>query len=168
MEYNLEQQIEQKNASGVSDERLQEIVEIFRTFDRDGSGELDRNEIKSCLRASGMNLPLVEEGEPEPEFESVLKQMDPDGSGKVDLGEFKAYMISKETTNVESSQDVGNAFSQAANNKPYITKAELYGALDEAQAEYCIRNMKPYVDDKGIEVGGAYDYLGFVNILFAS
>lgn len=36
------------------------------------------------------------------------------------------------------------------------------------QADHCIRNMKPYVDSKGIEVGGGYDYASFVNILFTA
>eukprot|EP00041_Stephanoeca_diplocostata_P037687 m.1437305 g.1437305 ORF g.1437305 m.1437305 type:complete len:2502 (+) comp25086_c0_seq1:132-7637(+) len=168
MKYSLEQQIEQKNASGVSDERLQEIEEIFRAFDADGSGSLERPEIKACVRALGMNLPVVDEGEADPEFEGIMASMDPDGNGVVSMTEFKSYMITRETTNVESSEEVVKAFAQAANGKPYITKGELQASLSAEQADHCIRNMRPYVDDKGIEVGGGYDYASFVNILFTA
>merc|ERR1711992_176591 len=50
--HNLEQQIQARNQSGVSEDAF-----------------------KSCLRALGYDLPMVEE--PEPEFEEILNKVDP-------------------------------------------------------------------------------------------
>ena len=51
----------------------------FRHFDKNKSQFLDHQEFKSCLRSLGYDLPLVEEGQPEPEFEAILKTVDPNG-----------------------------------------------------------------------------------------
>lgn len=50
---------------------------ICRHFDKEKSGRLNHQEFKSCLRSLGYDLPMVEEGEPDPEFESILDTVDP-------------------------------------------------------------------------------------------
>lgn len=166
MQHNLEQQIAAKNASGVSEEQLREFEETFRHFDKDNSQMLDHLELKSCLRSLGYHLPVVEEGEKDPIFEGILKQVDPNGDGYVSLNEFRDFMIRKESSNVESSADVAKAFGAAAGDKPYITADELRKTCTPEQADYCIRHMRPYIDNKGIEVGGGYDYTELVKRLF--
>lgn len=48
-----------------------------RHFDKDKSGRLDHQEFKSCLRALGYDLPMVEEGQVDPEFQAILDLVDP-------------------------------------------------------------------------------------------
>ena len=50
---------------------------FFRHFDKDKSGKLNHQEFKSCLRALGNDLPMVEEGQRDPEFEAILDMVDP-------------------------------------------------------------------------------------------
>ncbi len=50
---------------------------ISRHFDKEKSGRLNHQEFKSCLRSLGYDLPMVEEGEPDPEFEAILDTVDP-------------------------------------------------------------------------------------------
>lgn len=52
---------------------------MYRHFDKNKSQFLDHQEFKSCLRSLGYDLPLVEEGQPEPEFEAILQTVDPNG-----------------------------------------------------------------------------------------
>ena len=54
IKHNLEQQIQARNQSGVSEDALKEFSMMFRHFDKDKSGRLNHNEFKSCLRALGM------------------------------------------------------------------------------------------------------------------
>ena len=160
MRYNLEQQIEQKNASGISMEREQEIEAIFRNFDEDSSGDLDGVEFKACLRASGVVLKVLEnDDDRDPEFEAILASVDPNGDGVISLPEFRSFMITRETANADSSVDVGRAFEAAANGKPYITLLELKSCLSNEQANWCMNNMQ--------QVGDAFDYGGLVKALFA-
>ena len=56
IKHNLEQQIQARNQSGVSEDALKEFSMMFRHFDKDKSGRLNHNEFKSCLRALGIVL----------------------------------------------------------------------------------------------------------------
>uniref|UniRef100_A0A7M4E128 Spectrin alpha chain, non-erythrocytic 1 n=1 Tax=Crocodylus porosus TaxID=8502 RepID=A0A7M4E128_CROPO len=151
MQHNLEQQIQ------------------ARHFDKDKSGRLNHQEFKSCLRSLGYDLPMVEEGEPDPEFESILDTVDPNRDGHVSLQEYMAFMISRETENVKSSEEIESAFrALSSEGKPYVTKEELYQNLTREQADYCISHMKPYMDSKGRELPSAYDYIEFTRSLFVN
>merc|ERR1712062_871012 len=115
IKHNLEQQIQARNQSGVSEDALKEFSMMFRHFDKDKTGRLDHNEFKSCLRALGYDLPMLEDGQPEPEFEAILDSVDPiqqdhTRSGEISLQDYMAFMISKETENVLSSDEIVNAF----------------------------------------------------------
>ena len=68
------------NQSGVSEEALREFSMMFKHFDKDKSGKLNHQEFRSCLRALGYDLPMVEEGQKDPEFEVILDSVDPNRS----------------------------------------------------------------------------------------
>ncbi|KAK0179706.1 hypothetical protein PV327_005434 [Microctonus hyperodae] len=168
MQHNLEQQIQARNQSGVSEDALKEFSMMFKHFDKDKSGRLNHQEFKSCLRALGYDLPMVEEGQPDPEFENILDIVDPNRDGYVSLQEYMAFMISKETENVQSSEEIENAFRAiTAADRPYVTKEELYANLTKEMADYCVARMKPYVDPKTERpITAALDYIDFTRTLF--
>merc|ERR1712107_294061 len=169
IKHNLEQQIQAINQSGVSEDALKEFSMMFRHFDKDKTGRLDLNAFKSCLRALGYDLPMVEEGEPEPEFEQILVVVDPNKDGLVTLQDYMAFMISKETENVQSSEEIENAFRAiTAQEREYVIQEELYSNLSKEMADYCIARMKPYVDPRtGQGITGALDYMEFTRTLFS-
>ncbi|CAK1548048.1 unnamed protein product [Leptosia nina] len=169
MQHNLEQQIQARNHSGVSEDALKEFSMMFKHFDKDRSGRLNAHEFKSCLRALGYDLPMVEEGQPDPEFEAILNIVDPNRDGQVSLQEYMAFMISKETENVQSSEEIENAFRAitAHQDRAYVTKEELYANLTKEMADYCVARMKPFVDTKTERaIPNALDYIDFTRTLF--
>ncbi|CAH0405710.1 unnamed protein product [Chilo suppressalis] len=169
MQHNLEQQIQARNHSGVSEDALKEFSMMFKHFDKDRSGRLNHHEFKSCLRALGYDLPMVEEGQPDPEFEAILNVVDPNRDGQVSLQEYMAFMISKETENVHSSEEIENAFRAitAHQDRAYVTKDELYANLTKEMADYCVARMKPYQDPKSERpIPNALDYIDFTRTLF--
>ena len=85
IKHNLEQQIQARNQCGVAEDALKEFSMMFRHFDKDKIGRLDHDQFKSCLRALGYDLPMVEEGHPEPEFQAILDGVDPNRDGHVSL-----------------------------------------------------------------------------------
>ncbi len=127
MQHNLEQQIQARNQSGVTEQSLREFSMMFKHFDREKSGRLDHDQFKSCLRALGYDLPMVEPGEKDVIFESILDIVDPNRDGFVNLQDYMAFMISRETDNISSVDDVINAFKALTENgdRPYITREEL-------------------------------------------
>ena len=61
------------------------------------------------------------------EFEAILDTVDPNRDGHVSLQEYMAFMISRETENVKSSEEIESAFrALSSEGKPYVTKEELY------------------------------------------
>ncbi|XP_049820921.1 spectrin alpha chain isoform X3 [Aethina tumida] len=168
MQHNLEQQIQARNQSGVSEDALKEFSMMFKHFDKEKAGKLNHHEFKSCLRALGYDLPMVEEGQPDPEFDAILDLVDPNRDGYVSLQEYMAFMISKETENVQSSEEIEKAFRAiTAGDRPYVTKEELYQNLTKDMADYCISRMKPYVEPKSERsIPGALDYIEFTRTLF--
>ncbi|CAG9856863.1 unnamed protein product [Phyllotreta striolata] len=168
MQHNLEQQIQARNQSGVSEDALKEFSMMFKHFDKEKSGKLNHQEFKSCLRALGYDLPMVEEGQPDPEFDAILDVVDPNRDGHVSLQEYMAFMISKETENVQSSEEIEKAFRAiTAGDRPYVTKEELYANLTKEMADYCVARMKPYVEPKTERpIQGALDYIDFTRTLF--
>ena len=143
MQHNLKQQIQARNQSGVSEDSLKEFSIMFKYFDKDKSGKLNHQEFKSCLRALGYDLPMVEEEQPDPEFDEILAVVDPNRDGYVSLQEYIAFMISKETENVQSYEEIENARKYAydkieksfraitaSSDRPYVTKDELYSVRD--------------------------------------
>lgn len=165
MQHNLEQQIQAKNQSGVSEEALREFSIMFKYFDHDNSGRLDHVEFKNCLRALGYDLPSVAEGEPDPEFETILESVDPNRDGFVSLQEYMAFLISRETENVHSSKDIEQAFKAITLNseRNYVTREELYSNLRQDVADFCISKMAPHHDTS---IRNAYDYTTFTKTLF--
>jgi spectrin alpha len=168
MQHNLEQQIQARNQSGVTEESLREFSMMFKHFDKEKVGRLDHQQFKSCLRALGYDLPMVDEGQPEPEFQRILDIVDPNRDGYVTLQEYMSFMINKETENVRTSEDIEMAFRALSKEfRPYVTAEEIYANLSPEQAEYCIKHMKPYTDAiSGRTIAGALDYEQFVHSTF--
>ena len=62
---------------------------------------------------------------------------------------YMAFMISKETENVQSSEEIELAFRAiTSQERDYVTQEELHSNLSKEMADYCIARMKPYVDPK--------------------
>lgn len=169
MIHNLDQQIQARNQSGVTEQSLREFSMMFKHFDREKTGKLDHDQFKSCLRALGYDLPMPEPGQRDNIFENILDIVDPNRDGFVNLQDYMAFMISRETDNISSVADVINAFKALTENgeRPYITREELVSNLAQDQAEYCIKKMKPFKDKNGWEINNAYDYEEFTHSLFS-
>ena len=67
-----------------NDTERDETFEIFKSFDRDGSGSIDRAELARLLEALGQN-------ESEEELSIALDAIDLNHSGRISWDEFKAW-----------------------------------------------------------------------------
>merc|ERR1712072_1519019 len=66
-----------------------ELRELFKAYDKDGSGELGNKEISQIL--DDFNLLPRTKTEQE-EIAQILEEIDEDGSGQVELEEFRIFM----------------------------------------------------------------------------
>jgi hypothetical protein len=65
-----------------------EVFEIFRTYDRDASGSIDRGELARLLEALGMEVS-------DEELAIALDAVDANHSGRISWDEFKAWWASR-------------------------------------------------------------------------
>ncbi|CEM00543.1 unnamed protein product [Vitrella brassicaformis CCMP3155] len=84
---------------------IEKCRQAFATFDADGSGTIDRDEMKLLLEAIGEN-PTEEE------LFRFMNDIDEDGTGQIEFEEFlKAFEKQRSTTsNVEDEQDTVDAW----------------------------------------------------------
>lgn len=76
------------NHPELDDEDHEEVFEIFKVYDRDGSGSIDRAEFTRLLEALGMTPG-------EEELSVALDVVDANHSGKISWDEFKAWWTNR-------------------------------------------------------------------------
>ena len=157
----IENQMLLRDSRGITEQQMQEYRSSFNHFDKDGSGQLDKNEFRACLLSLGYNL----SGDPtnDPEFEKVWVRVDPNTTGYVSFEAFVSFMTD-ETVDKDTADQVMQSFKVLAGDKPYITEDELRRELPPEQADYCIQRMAPYTGPGTVD--GALDYQSFSSALY--
>ena len=92
-----------------SPEELKEHVELFESFDTDGSGEIDAEELQQLCATMGNTMTLEESKE-------MINDIDTDGNGLVDISEFLTMML-----DIKNSPET---IASAANDKRISFKSE--------------------------------------------
>merc|ERR1719439_47252 len=157
----VENQILTRDSKGITQEQLNEFRASFNHFDKSRTGRLNPEEFKNCLISLGYSVGQDKQGEID--FQRILSIVDPNASGYVQFDCFLDFMT-RESTDVDTAEQVIDSFRILAADKPYILPEELRRELPSDQAEYCIQRMQPY---SGIDaVQGALDYMSFSTALY--
>lgn len=157
----VENQILTRDSKGITQEQLNEFRASFNHFDKSRTGRLNPEEFKNCLISLGYSVGQDKQGEID--FQRILSIVDPNASGYVQFDCFLDFMT-RESTDVDTAEQVIDSFRILAADKPYILPEELRRELPPDQAEYCIQRMQPYT---GIDaVQGALDYMSFSTALY--
>lgn len=72
-----------------------ELRDAFSVFDTDGSGAIDRKELKRLMKKLGQALT-------EAELDAMMDEVDTNGDGEISFEEFKAMMVSSFKPQVET------------------------------------------------------------------
>jgi len=139
--------------SQISPEELSEFRDCFSHFDKDKSGFLSRLELGACLKSLGENLS-------EDQLSAVLQEAGGE-DGKVSFDEFVKYMV-KSRKGSDSSDNIKSSFRIMADDKPYITEAQLRAVLPANRVEYLLEHMPRHA-----EAADAYDYEKFTDDVYA-
>ena len=144
---------------------------------KDKTSKMDHNAFKSYLPALGHDLPMVEDREPEPEFETIPNVIDPNRDRCITLQDVQnvqkcmalkkdiAFLINRQN---EGIQRLENAFQAIdSQERDYVTWEELYYNLGKEVADHFSARMKPYVDKSGQSITGALDYVEFIKREFS-
>jgi len=148
----IQKQILAKKNTDISPEELKEFRECFDHFDKDHNGSLERLELDACLKSLGEDL---NEGQ----LNAVISEFGTDGLVLFD--QFVQYMI-KTRKGSDTPDNIKASFRIMAEEKEYITEAQIRSVLPPARADYLVANMPAY---PGVE--GAFDYNKFTEDLYA-
>merc|ERR1711874_372580 len=157
----VENQILTRDSKGITQEQLNELRASFNHFDKSRSGRLNPEEFKNCLISLGYSVGQDKQGEID--FQRILSIVDPNASGYVQFDCFLDFMT-RESTDVDTAEQVIDSFRILAADKPYILPEELRRELPPDQAEYCIQRMQPYSGMDAVQ--GALDYMSFSTALY--
>jgi len=98
----LETEIENQKRSGLTEEQMKEIEDVFKYFDKDGKKYLDRREFRQCLQSLG------QEATPKA-VDVALATYDKDKIGKFTFAEF-IYFMKKRLGDSNSKEEILEAF----------------------------------------------------------
>jgi len=157
----VENQILTRDSKGITQEQLNEFRASFNHFDKSRSGRLTPDEFKSCLISLGYSVGQDKQGEID--FQRILSIVDPNASGYIQFDCFLDFMT-RESTDVDTAEQVIDSFRILAADKMYILPEELRRELPPDQAEYCIQRMQPYTGPDAVQ--GALDYMSFSTALY--
>ena len=133
----------------------------FKSFDKEGKGEIPTSYLGTIMKNLGYNL------KPE-QLEECIEAVDGDGSGSVDFDEFLELMR-KKTKEAEDEHEFREAFRVFdKNNRGVIDVADLkliFQTLDPDMPEEEIDAMITEVDEDG---SGTVDFEGLFIFLFNS
>lgn len=157
----VENQILTRDSKGITQEQLTEFRASFNHFDKNRTGRLLPEELKSCLVSLGYSIGKDRQGELD--FQRILAVVDPNNTGYVSFDSFLDFMT-RESTDTDTAEQVIDSFRILAGDKPYITAEELRRELPPDQAEYCVARMPPY--RAAGAPPGALDYMAFSTALY--
>ena len=87
-----------KKVDGVTKQQLVQYRELFRKFDRDGSGSIDLEELNDMLKSCGMQMDLAD-------LREIVEEFDEDNNGTIDFEEFvKIFVQLVETSSIGQEQ----------------------------------------------------------------
>jgi actinin alpha len=157
----VENQILTRDSKGITQEQLNEFRSSFNHFDKNRTGKLTKEEFKSCLVSLGYSIGKDRQGDID--FQRIIAVVDPNNSGSVHFDAFLDFMT-RESTDVDTAEQVIDSFRILAGDKPYILPDELRRELPPDQAEYCIQRMTPFKGQGATP--GALDYMSFSTALY--
>jgi len=152
----LEQQIEEKKKSGLTDEQLQEIRDNFTYFDKDKTNFLERRELRACLQSLG------ESATPK-DIQVILDKYDSDHDWKLKFDEFQQFMFTK-LGDSNSKDEILESFKYLSFEKDTITEINLASVINDVSwkqrhVDYLKKEMK--------KKGEGYDYPTWTGEVFA-
>lgn len=147
----IQKQILAKKNTDVSPDELKEFRECFDHFDKDHNGSLERLELDACLKSLGEDLN-------EQQLTAVIAEYGTDGLVLFD--QFVQYMI-KTRKGSDTPDNIKASFRIMADEKEFITEAQIRAVLPPARADYLVANMPAYPG-----VDGAFDYVKFTESIY--
>lgn len=142
----------------LSPEQEDQIKQAWSLFDDDGSGTIDKNELKLVMQKLGLN-PTQDE------LTEIVNDIDKDGDGDIDFSEFLRLMSTK-LKDAQTEEELLEAFKVFdTKNKQRFGETELNEICKRLKCEFTSEEIKEMISVADINGDGYIDFEEFVRIM---
>jgi actinin alpha len=110
----VENQMLTRDSKGITQDQLNEFRVSFNHFDKNRTGRLNPDELRSCLVSLGYNIRSDRQGEAD--FRRIMNIVDPNSTGYVAFDTFLDFMT-RETTDTDTAEQIIDSFRILAADK---------------------------------------------------
>lgn len=142
----------QRVETKISDEKIAEMKDSFKHFDKNKNGTLDKLEFKAAL--SAMSVFFASDAELERTFNNLSA-----GAGHVTLDTYISFLTTKYEDR-DSPDQIKDSFRQVADGSATISRAQLLTPPLGAEDAEFLASVMP-------ASGGGYDYGAYVDSVFS-
>ena len=144
----------------LSDEKISEINETFKIFDKDKDGYITTKELGDIMKGLGQNPS-------EAELQNLINEVDIEDNGTIDLKEFIGLMAKKmkEPENEEEIIEAFKVFDKDGNG--LISSDELLHVMTSLGDNLTIEEVEELIKDADLDKDGYINYAEFVKLLFS-
>ena len=145
-------------AEKATSERIKELSEMFKTFDKDGDGKITFDELKEELQNIG-------DFKTDKEILQMIREVDLDKNGTIEFNEFAIYFdkqIGSIQTRREEMKLTFNTFD--INGDGFITFDELKTVFSSLGEEMDVDNMKNMIQKVDLNHDGKLDFNEFAKL----
>ena len=139
----------QEQLAKILKEHAVKLIDVFREWDDDGNGGVDKFEFRKAIAALGYDAPKKE-------IDGLFKALDPDGSGFIEYHEFKEALNERK---IKQNKSVGSAFG-GKKKQP-----EDVAGTGEIDFESGMRNAAADRDAADVDDDKKLDYSEFCNFV---
>ena len=144
----------------LSDEKISELNEAFKIFDKDKDGYITTKELGDIMKGLGQNPS-------EAELQNLVNEVDIEGNGTIDFKEFLGLMEKKmkEPENEEEIIEAFKVFDKDGNG--LISSDELLHVMVSLGDNLTIEEEEDLIKDADLDKDGYINYAEFVKLLLS-
>ena len=142
----------------LNDEKISELNEAFKIFDKDKDGYITTKELGDIMKALGQNPS-------EAELQNLINEVDLEGNGTIDFKEFAGLMARKmkEPENEEEIIEAFKVFDKDGNG--LISSDELLHVMVSLGDNSTIEEVEDLIKEADLDKDGYINYAEFVKLL---
>ncbi len=144
----------------LTEQKIQEMTDLFNSYDEDGNGSLDRFEMVELLKSLGQNPT-------EDEVIDMINEVDYDGNGTIELDEFVMIMKKRNTNDIEEYyKKIFQEFDEDGNGS--LSILELKNGIERLGVNIDFDEIEAILDKVQVNDKGELDYEEFIKMMVIS
>ncbi|CAN0065074.1 unnamed protein product [Discosporangium mesarthrocarpum] len=151
---------EAEAVADMGDDEVEDLRESFRNFDKDNSGEIDADELRTVMTSLGYN-PTKQQ------LEDMMAKVDLDGNGRISFPEF-VTMMRKCKVDTDFDRQIREAFKFFDKDKSgAIDCKELGDIMRQLGAKLTDQEIELLVKEADVDGDGQVDINEFLKIMYS-